>query len=168
MILPFVVLGRSLLVLHDHRRLHGVRADREQLSKVPLVAAAVPGAGRVLRQLSGPAAVGGRQRFRVVSLRRRHLRAVRDQLRGGPVSAARARHRAQVAVGPVPLERLAGRTGTGPGVAALRGRRGFLLVLAGLRRRYGFVLPSQPENRQSSVMVETVTERFILQSLSRF
>lgn len=101
--------------------MYRVRADREQFPEISLVAHPV-----LLEAGARPAVAHAQHRLGVVSLRRRHLGAVRDELHGGPVPATG--HGAQVAVGAVPLERFAGRTGTGARVPPLGAGGRFIRV----------------------------------------
>jgi len=103
--------------------LYRVRADRKQFPDIPLVSDPV-----LLDANARPSIGNAHHRLRVMSLRRRHLGAVRNELGGCSVVPATG-HGAQVTVGTMPLERFTGRTGAGARVPPLS-RGGFLRVFA--------------------------------------
>lgn len=88
--------------------------------------------------------------LRVMSLRRRYLGAVRDELRSRPVTT-RTGNCTQVTVGTVPLEGLAGRTGTGAGVPARVAARRRMFLRGVFADDYDdrFVFSPQPESVSS-------------------
>lgn len=127
-----IVLRRSLFV-HDHGRLYCVRADREQFSEISLVT----DSGFLTRD--GPTVGHAEHRLWMVSLWRWHFGTVCYELCGYSVSTTG--NRAQVAVGTVPLERFAGRTGAGARVPPLG--RWFIWVFA--NDHNWFIFSPQPE-----------------------
>jgi len=95
--------------------LYRVRADRKQFPDISLVADPV-----LLNANARPSIGHAHHRLRVMSLRRRHLGAMRNELGGCSVVPATG-YGAQVAVGTVPLERFTRRTGAGARVPPLGG-----------------------------------------------
>lgn len=116
------VLWWSLFV-YDNGRLYRVRADRKQFPDISLVSDPM-----LLGANARPSIGYAHHRLWMMSLRRRHFGAVRNELCGCPVVPTTG-HGTQVTVGTVPLECFTRRTGTGTRVPPLGGG-GFLRVFA--------------------------------------